>query len=69
MIDWSFVAGMFVGINLAGIVYWTQIRRVREADREFRAQTAKRLDELREWNARQYDQSRRDLGLPPRRVQ
>lgn len=72
MIDWSFVigfvGGVLTGINLAGIVYWAQVRRMRAADREFRAEQAKRLDELREWSARQYEQTRREIGLPPRSV-
>lgn len=66
---WQFIAGVITGINLAGIVYWAQMRRVREADREFRAEQRKRFDELREWNMRQYDQARKEAGLPPRIMQ
>ena len=66
--DWSFIAGLLTGINLAGWVYWASMRRARAADREFREYHAKQLDELREWSARNYEQSRRDIGLPPRDV-
>lgn len=66
---WTFIAGIFVGVNLSGFIYWAQLRRIRDADREFRAEQRKKLDELSEWSARQFAQARRDAWLPPRSAQ
>ena len=66
--NWDFIGGVLCGINLGGIVFFLAWKRQRDADREFRVHQIARLDELSEWNTRQYEATRKEIGLPPRRV-
>lgn len=62
----AFAIGAILGITMMGIVHLGAVVRWRSADREFRAQQRKRIDELAEWSERSYAQARKDAGLPPR---
>lgn len=68
-IDWpSFLAGFGVATNVCGWIYWITVARMRREDLAWRNEQRRRIDDLQERSERQYDQSRRDLGLPPRSV-
>jgi len=62
------VVGMGVAINVLGVIYWATVGRMRREDAAFRAEQRRRIDDMAERSERMYDQSRRDLGLPPRSV-
>jgi hypothetical protein len=64
----EFMAGILVGVVMMGFVHLAAMMRVRAADREFRFETKRRIDAIGEWSARQYEQSRKEIGLPPRRT-
>jgi len=68
----SFVLGIIVGagasLNVVGVIYWSTVARMRREDVAFRVEQRRRIDDMAERQERMYDQSRRDLGLPPRIV-
>lgn len=66
--NWSFIVGLTVGINLAGTVYWFVLQGVRRDAAASRAEQIRRLDEISDWSRRQYEQARKEIGLPPRSV-
>lgn len=62
----AFLAGFGVAANVFGWIYWNTIGRMRREDLAWRAEQRQRIDDLQERSERMYEQSRRDLGLPPR---
>lgn len=67
----SFLVGLGVAANVfgwIGWIYWSTVSRIRREDVEWRVEQRKRIDDLQEHSARMYDQARKDLGLPPRRL-
>lgn len=64
----SFIAGLGVATNVCGWIYWITVARMRRQDITWRDEQRRRIDEMAERANRLYDQSRKDLGLPPRSV-
>lgn len=64
----SFTAGIGIATFICGYIYWVTVARMRRDDVAWRNEQRKRIDELAERSDRLYDQSRRDLGLPPMAV-
>lgn len=68
-IDWpSFLLGMGVALHVCGLLYWLTVSGIRRADVAWRNEQRRRLDDLVERHERQYAETRREMGLPPRRV-
>lgn len=65
--NWSsFIAGLAIGVSVSGVLYQIALRRLRRADADFRTKQRARIDELSDWSRRNFDQARKELGLPPR---
>jgi type VI protein secretion system component VasK len=64
----SFIAGIGMAAFVCAFIHWITVSRMRRDDVAWRQEQRKRIDELAARADRQYDQSRKDLGLPPRRV-
>jgi hypothetical protein len=64
----TFMLGAGIATNACGWVYWYTVARMRREDVVWRNIQRQRIDELAERSERLYDQSRRELGLPPRAV-
>lgn len=61
----SFLAGLGVATLACGVIYWVTVARMRRQDVAWRALQLGRIGELAARSDRMYDQSRRDLDLPP----
>ena len=64
----SFLLGLGAATFVCGVIYWVTVGRMRREDAVWRDRQRQRIDDLAARSERQYDQSRRDLGLPPRIV-
>ena len=64
----AFMLGAGIATNVCGWIYWHTVARMRREDVAWRNIQRQRVDELAERSERLYDQSRREIGLPPRAV-